>query len=65
MLEVCRELEKHTVSVHQLLIGYYKKAAVEGWMAASGSVTLISAHGKNVVVDCGNPWNGNEIIGCQ
>uniref|UniRef100_A0A914CCS2 Metallo-beta-lactamase domain-containing protein n=1 Tax=Acrobeloides nanus TaxID=290746 RepID=A0A914CCS2_9BILA len=34
----------------------------EKFTYATGSVTLIKAIGKNILVDCGDPYNGNEVI---
>lgn len=51
--------------VHVLLDGYCSEEAgcSNGfWIKASGTVTLIITATKKILVDCGDPWNGQCII---
>ncbi|MCP9257257.1 hypothetical protein DINM_000511 [Dirofilaria immitis] len=41
---------------------YPKKSKKDGCSEASGTVTLIITERKKILVDCGDPWNGTNII---
>ncbi|KAL6733652.1 hypothetical protein Aduo_004283 [Ancylostoma duodenale] len=45
--------------VNQLIVGYAREG---GKYVATGSVTLVRSRGVNILVDCGDPWNGDEIL---
>ncbi|KAK6047233.1 metallo-beta-lactamase domain protein [Cooperia oncophora] len=47
-------------SVDQLVVGYARED--KGRFSATGSVTLIRTTNANILVDCGDPWNGEEIL---
>ncbi|KAK5972402.1 hypothetical protein GCK32_010536 [Trichostrongylus colubriformis] len=47
-------------SVDQLVTGYAQD--VGDRFSATGSVTLVRAANRNILVDCGDPWNGAEIL---
>ncbi|VDN60029.1 unnamed protein product [Dracunculus medinensis] len=47
--------------ITQILVGYAKPSADSSSINASGSVTLISNETSKILVDCGSPWNGNEL----
>lgn len=47
--------------IAQILVGYAKPSADSSSINASGSVTLISNETSKILVDCGSPWNGNEL----
>nr|CDJ82950.1 Beta-lactamase domain containing protein [Haemonchus contortus] len=51
-------LEQPTVD--QLIIGYARN--VGDRLSATGSVTLVRSVNKNILIDCGDPWNGGEIL---
>ncbi|KAK6029686.1 metallo-beta-lactamase domain protein [Ostertagia ostertagi] len=46
--------------VDQLVVGYAQE--VGACFSASGSVTLVRSANRNILVDCGDPWNGEEIL---
>lgn len=50
--------------VNQLIVGFCSEvpSSSKGWMRATGSVTLIITPNKKILVDCGSPWNGEQII---
>ncbi|PAV65201.1 hypothetical protein WR25_14525 [Diploscapter pachys] len=48
------------VEVDQIIVGYCRDLG-DNKCAATGSVTLIKDQGKNILVDCGDPWNGDQI----
>ncbi|CAJ0608476.1 unnamed protein product [Cylicocyclus nassatus] len=45
--------------VVQLIDGYARKG---GKYLASGSVTLVCSNDVFILVDCGDPWNGEEVL---
>ncbi|VDK64356.1 unnamed protein product [Anisakis simplex] len=51
-------------SVHQILIGYSNESssASQDALSASGSVTLIINGNRKILVDCGDPWNGEQLL---
>ncbi|VDN39588.1 unnamed protein product [Gongylonema pulchrum] len=56
-------MESEPPFVFVLLDGYCTEAGCSpGWTNASGTVTLIKTRAKKVLVDCGNPWNGDDIV---
>ncbi|WKX96047.1 hypothetical protein Q1695_012481 [Nippostrongylus brasiliensis] len=46
--------------VDQLIIGYAE--SVGDRFAATGSVSLVRTPEVNILVDCGDPWNGDELL---
>jgi len=47
--------------IEQLVVGYARELD-QFWCQASGSVTLITAGDSRILVDCGDPWNGQTIV---
>ena len=49
--------------VIQILVGYVEPDETDKEsIVASGSVTLVqTSDGHNIIVDCGSPWNAEEI----
>lgn len=48
--------------VFVLFDGYCKQTERNGCSEASGTVTLILTEKRKILVDCGDPWNGANII---
>uniref|UniRef100_A0A0M3IUS4 Lactamase_B domain-containing protein n=1 Tax=Ascaris lumbricoides TaxID=6252 RepID=A0A0M3IUS4_ASCLU len=51
------------IFVEQLLVGYANESTInKGYFTASGSVTVIIDGNRKILVDCGNPWNGEALL---
>ncbi|KHN81396.1 Metallo-beta-lactamase domain-containing protein 1 [Toxocara canis] len=49
--------------VEQLLVGYSQQSTTyRECFSASGSVTLVTDGCHKILVDCGNPWNGQHLL---
>uniref|UniRef100_A0A915B7Y8 Metallo-beta-lactamase domain-containing protein n=1 Tax=Parascaris univalens TaxID=6257 RepID=A0A915B7Y8_PARUN len=60
---IIKYVEMEEIFVEQLLVGYANESAInEGYSAASGSVTLIIDGARKILVDCGDPWNGEALL---
>ncbi|KAK6111798.1 Metallo-beta-lactamase family protein [Brugia pahangi] len=54
-------MEKYP-KVYVLLDGYCKQVKRNDCSEASGTVALILTEKRKILVDCGDPWNGTQII---